>query len=394
MKKLALLLGSLLVVGATASAKEIVVAPVEVQKEVVVVEEPVVEEVAVVQEAPATFRPSGYVGLQYKIYGETEGNGDNIRTVPGGGNVPVITGKALTDNHTDAWNRGMNNYARLQTTFGIQITENQRLVGRIRDYTNLESNSGKQNDTTGTETRLRYYYKHNDVFTSRIQYRDEENNSQNFEYMAMLDIYKNEGAFLSELQLQPNIYHSMPANNGGAYFNSIGLNLYYAGNLPLGFTWDGTIYLTETFYNEDFQKGMKANDTADKEFGLDVELYVYRTFELYKADRYNIDFNFEGGYDPYNVYRQYSKYGTAKDAKTGGDIVDASGNPVTVKLRSRSAYSLYTTMSFDLNYNVTESVVLSTGVGAEYRNWSIIRASSASHWRWQPFAYAGLKVKF
>lgn len=51
MKKLALLLGSLLVVGATASAKEAVVAPVEVSKEVVVVAEPVVE-VVVVEEAP------------------------------------------------------------------------------------------------------------------------------------------------------------------------------------------------------------------------------------------------------------------------------------------------------------------------------------------------------
>lgn len=51
MKKLALLLGSLLVVGVTASAKEVVVAPVEVSKEVVVVAEPVVE-VVVVEEAP------------------------------------------------------------------------------------------------------------------------------------------------------------------------------------------------------------------------------------------------------------------------------------------------------------------------------------------------------
>ncbi|MEG0562205.1 MAG: porin, partial [Cetobacterium sp.] len=41
MKKLALLLGSLLVVGATAHAKEVVAAPVEVSKEVVVVAEPV-----------------------------------------------------------------------------------------------------------------------------------------------------------------------------------------------------------------------------------------------------------------------------------------------------------------------------------------------------------------
>ena len=62
MKKLALLLGSLLVVGATAHAKEVVVAPVEVSKEVVVVAEPVVE-VVVVEEAPTLKLTSIKTGL-------------------------------------------------------------------------------------------------------------------------------------------------------------------------------------------------------------------------------------------------------------------------------------------------------------------------------------------
>ncbi|WP_297487013.1 hypothetical protein [uncultured Cetobacterium sp.] len=56
MKKLALLLGSLLLVGATAQAKEVIAAPVEVSKEVMVVAEPVVEEVVVVEAAAPNFR--------------------------------------------------------------------------------------------------------------------------------------------------------------------------------------------------------------------------------------------------------------------------------------------------------------------------------------------------
>lgn len=56
MKKLALLLGSLLVVGATATAKEAVVAPVEVSKEVVVVAEPIVEEVVIVEKDEPAFK--------------------------------------------------------------------------------------------------------------------------------------------------------------------------------------------------------------------------------------------------------------------------------------------------------------------------------------------------
>ncbi|MCX3068337.1 hypothetical protein OQE61_12605 [Cetobacterium somerae] len=63
MKKLALLLGSLLVVGTTVTAKEAVVAPVEVSKEVVVVAEPVAE-VVVVEETPLLV-PTSF-GLWYE----------------------------------------------------------------------------------------------------------------------------------------------------------------------------------------------------------------------------------------------------------------------------------------------------------------------------------------
>ncbi|MGL4904439.1 MAG: hypothetical protein ACRCYM_00845 [Cetobacterium sp.] len=73
MKKLALLLGSLLVVGATASAKEAVVAPVEVSKEVVVVAEPVVEVVEV--EAPTLKLTSIKTGIwSENKSGKTNGN--------------------------------------------------------------------------------------------------------------------------------------------------------------------------------------------------------------------------------------------------------------------------------------------------------------------------------
>ncbi|MGL4970969.1 MAG: hypothetical protein ACRC45_05005, partial [Cetobacterium sp.] len=74
MKKLALLLGSLLLVGATASAKEAVVAPVEVSKEVVVVAEPVAE-VVVVEEAPTLKLTSIKTGLwSENRSGKTHGN--------------------------------------------------------------------------------------------------------------------------------------------------------------------------------------------------------------------------------------------------------------------------------------------------------------------------------
>lgn len=293
MKKLALLLGSLLVVGATASAKEVVVAPVEVSKEVVVVAEPVVE-VVVLEEA---FRPSGYIGVEYRAYGETEGHGDKI-VRNSEGNV--------ADTDQDTWNRGANNRARLQTSFGIQMTENSKLEARIRDYTNLESSSSsetKLGKDYGTETRLRYFYKHNSDLTSRLQYRDEENDSQNFQYMLRYAAYQNKGGLLSSLVLAPNLYHSMAKDNGGDYLNSIGLNIEYAGNLPLGFTWDGTIYLDQYFYNNSNAIQKEPDSTTDKEFVVTWELYLYRTFALYSTDDYELDFNFEGGYDIQSFYK-------------------------------------------------------------------------------------------
>lgn len=63
MKKLSILLGSLLIVGAVAQAKEVVAAPVVEE-----VQEVIVQPVELV-EAPE-FKPSGYVDLQYKYYGK------------------------------------------------------------------------------------------------------------------------------------------------------------------------------------------------------------------------------------------------------------------------------------------------------------------------------------
>lgn len=365
MKKLALLLGSLLVVGATATAKEVVVAPVEVSKEVIVVAEPVVE-VIVVEEA---FRPSGYVGVEYRTYGKTEGHGDKFKKNDLGENLPA------TDQ--DSWNRGFNDYARLQTSFGIQMTEKTRLEGRIRDYSDLESDGDNNAGKQGTETRLRYFYKHNDKLTSRVQYRDEENNSQNFEYSLRYKAYQNKGALLSSIELAPNLYHSMPANNGGDYLNSVGLDIGYAGNLPFGFTWDGTIYLDQNFFNKSdkIQKG--ADSTTDKEFVVTWELYLYRTVGLYSAENYNLDFNFAGGYDPY-VFSQYARY----DKLTG------------LKSADKTSYSLYTAMDVSINYQLTPAISLNGGVGAEYRNWNYTDQSSAKDWRWQPYAFAGMKVNF
>ena len=121
MRKLALLLGSLLVV-ASASAKEVVPAPVVVEEAPVQVIE---KEVIVYRDKEEGFRPNGFVDLQYRVYGETEGQ-DKV-----GG---------------DNWNKN-NNYGRLQLEGKINMTENQSFNYRLRTYDSLNSDqSWDKND--------------------------------------------------------------------------------------------------------------------------------------------------------------------------------------------------------------------------------------------------------
>ena len=71
MKKLALVLGSLLVVGSVASAKEVMPAPTPAPEKVIeYVEKPVI--VYRDREVTPAWRPNGSVDVQYKWYGETE----------------------------------------------------------------------------------------------------------------------------------------------------------------------------------------------------------------------------------------------------------------------------------------------------------------------------------
>lgn len=362
MKKLALLLGSLLVVGATASAKEAVVAPVEVSKEVVVVAEPVAE-VVVIEEA---FRPSGYAGLEYKVYGETEGHNDNI--------VKDSTGAA--SDHQDSWNREANNYARLQTVFGVQMTEKSRLDVRVRDFNNVDRNDSADNATkkAGTQTRIRLKYQHTDTFASQLQYRDETSNAQNFEYRAILSAYANKGALVSKVSVEPYLYHAQPANNGGDYKNMVGAQIGVLGDLFAGFNYEFNTYLEQWFYNHDVQTG--ENSFKDKEAMAYFEFYLYNTVGLYANDNTSLDLNLDAGFDPYS-FSQYGRFD--KDTK---------------KVSDKNTYEARVLLDVTATHQLTPSLSLKAGVGAEYRNWDNTAQSSASDWRWQPLAFAGMNVKF
>ena len=290
MRKLALLLGSLLVV-ASASAKEVVPAPVVVEEAPVQVIE---KEVIVYRDKEEGFRPNGYVDLQYRWYGEVENQ---------------------TSDEND-W-AGATKYGRTQLMGKINMTENQSFEYRIRNYGNDSSDRlGK----SGTDSRLRYFYNHGNIgdsnvnFTSRIHYRDREDTDkhQELEYQARFNfaeyMFNNDFVKTTNFVVAPKYryqWNADAANQADNYDNQVGADLYTYFELPWGFSFEFNMYNTQHFYGRD-QTFDRGNKIKDKNFTIDVEAYIYNTQNLYTNGDVTIDFNFEGGYDDYS-WSQYKK---------------------------------------------------------------------------------------
>ena len=379
MRKLALLLGSLVVV-ASASAKEVVPAPVVVEEAPVQIVE---KEVIVYRDKEEGFRPNGYVDLQYRWYGDTEGqNQDN--------------GKVKDEKDPTAWNSA-NNYSRIQLQGKINMTENQALEYRVRTYDELDKED-ERNTKSGTQTRLRYFYDHGNLgdskvnLTSRLHYANNghDDNSQELEYQARFNfaeyMFNSDFIKTTDFTVAPKYAYSWGDDNSSDYDNQIGADLYTMHELPWGFSFEFNVYATQHFYGQDqYFDGLTKKE--DKNFTVDVEAYIYNTTNLYTNGNVSVDFNFEGGYDAYN-WSQEKKFGTKHiDKKIEGYTGDGVG-------RNNAKYSVYALPTIQLNYQATPNVKLYAAAGAEYRDWTVNSESSASNWRWQPTVFAGFRTTF
>ena len=379
MRKLALLLGSLVVV-ASASAKEVVPAPVVVEEAPVQIVE---KEVIVYRDKEEGFRPNGYVDLQYRWYGDTEGqNQDN--------------GKVKDEKDPTAWNSA-NNYSRIQLQGKINMTENQALEYRVRTYDELDKED-ERNTKSGTQTRLRYFYDHGNLgdskvnLTSRLHYANNghDDNSQELEYQARFNfaeyMFNSDFVKTTDFTVAPKYAYSWGDDNSSDYDNQIGADLYTMHELPWGFSFEFNVYATQHFYGQDqYFDGLTKKE--DKNFTVDVEAYIYNTTNLYTNGNVSVDFNFEGGYDQYN-WSQEKKFGTKHiDKKIEGYTGDGVG-------RNNAKYFVYALPTIQLNYQATPNVKLYAAAGAEYRDWTVNSESSASNWRWQPTVFAGFKTTF
>ncbi|WP_130891192.1 hypothetical protein ABF215_05870 [Fusobacterium sp. THCT13E1] len=363
MRKLALLLGSLLVV-ASASAKEVVPAPVVVEEAPVQVIE---KEVIVYRDKEEGFRPNGYVDLQYRWYGETEGQKKG-----------------------EGW-AGETNYSRTQLMGKINMTEKQALEYRIRKYNSVSSE--EKTGKSGSDTRLRYFYNHGNLgdskvnLTSRVHYRDRgdlASGAQELEYQARFNfaeyMFNNDFIKTTNFVVAPKYKYVWDSTNDDAYDNRLGFDIASFHELPYGFSFELNFYVDQHFYGQDqaFDGGRKSED---KNFTVDMEAYLYNTTNLYTNGNVTVDFNFEGGYDAYN-WSQEKKFGTKLTGKYGEAGTDDA------------AYSLYALPTIQVNYQATPNVVVYAAAGAEYRDWAIDNQNSAKNWRWQPTVFAGFKTTF
>ena len=365
MRKLALLLGSLVVV-ASASAKEVVPAPVVVEEAPVQIVE---KEVIVYRDKEEGFRPNGNVDLQYRYYGKTEGKED----------------EHAKGHDIKEWNE-KNNASRLQLQGKINMTENQALEYRIREFNDLDKEDYLNAGNDNTQVRLRYFYNHGNLgdskvnFTSRVHYED-KGGSQNAQYMARFNfteyMFNNDFVKTTDFTIAPHYKYVWSDDNSSNYDNQLGVDLYSFYELPWGFSTELNIYADQHFYGDKAEIKVKDGDKIgkeDKNFTVSVEAYVYHTLPLYENDKLSVAFNNEGGFDTWDWSREKEFDGERESDDT--------------------TYQVYLLSTIVVNYQATPNVTLYAAAGAEYRNWTRVEASSTSNWRWQPTAWAGFKTTF
>lgn len=370
MKKLALLVGSLMMVGAVAQAKEVVAAPVVIEESKEVIVAPIV----IVEEAPV-FRPNGWLKFEAKYYGETD-------------------------------RKDVAEYGRVHTEGLVNFTEQDTFEFRVRNYVGLES-FGKQfdpNQVIGSDytgTRLRYYRNHGTIgdtkvgFKSRIQYENSDGrgrativspespftygagkNNQSVEYRAKLDVteyVKLDTSLVSlyRLSVEPRYEYTWLQNNS-AYDNQFGAQFLAGFELPLGLDLNLEIDAYQNWLgNGKLATNKKTGEKEDKYFQIDVLAELTRGFGLYQNGAFSTNLNFMVAVDTWTW--------KSKEVIYNDDQVQ---------------YSAFFEADLKNNYKYSDTLNLFAGVIARYENYTYTNESTAKDWSWQPQVYAGFKTTF
>ena len=374
MKKLALVLGSLLVVGSVASAKEVMPAPMSAPEKVVeYVEKPVI--VYRDREVTPAWRPNGSVEVELRNWGEVEGH-------------------KAEDEYWD----GEDYWTQLRTTTKINFTEKQSLKIHTRNKYGLKRANNELAEAERLE--LTHTYKFGNLGSSKIDTRLEtkfrHSGSKKFvEVKPVFDFseyfFKNDYVKATALELAPFYRYVWGADKEASdkYENIYGLYANAEFDLPWGMT-----------FQAEFDDGIFAYrriNRTDRNIGQDltakygnVELTLTKEFQLYKSAKNDLRLHLEGVYETSYSWSKKDTlslgYGTIRGNGKGERLGE-----YTAKFDPAIVY----------NFKATDYVTLFTRVGAEYKNrsqaadsYSTSNRHGAKHWRWQPYARVGFKATF
>ena len=374
MKKLALVLGSLLVVGSVASAKEVMPAPMPAPEKVVeYVEKPVI--VYRDREVTPAWRPNGSVEVELRNWGEVEGH-------------------KAEDEYWD----GEDYWTQLRTTTKINFTEKQSLKIHTRNKYGLKRANNELAEAERLE--LTHTYKFGNLGSSKIDTRLEtkfrHSGSKKFvEVKPVFDFseyfFKNDYVKATALELAPFYRYvwGAPIEASDRYENIYGLYANAEFDLPWGMT-----------FQAEFDDGIFAYrriNRTDRNIGQDltakygnVELTLIKEFQLYKSAKNDLRLHLEGVYETSYSWSKKDTlslgYGTIRGNGKGERLGE-----YTAKFDPAIVY----------NFKATDYVTLFTRVGAEYKNrsqaadsYSTSNRHGAKHWRWQPYARVGFKATF
>ena len=374
MKKLTLVLGSLLVVGSVASAKEVMPAPMPAPEKVVeYVEKPVI--VYRDREVTPAWRPNGSVEVELRNWGEVEGH-------------------KAEDEYWD----GEDYWTQLRTTTKINFTEKQSLKIHTRNNYGLKRANNELAEAERLE--LTHTYKFGNLGSSKIDTRLEtkfrHSGSKKFvEVKPVFDFseyfFKNDYVKATALELAPFYRYVWGADKEASdkYENIYGLYANAEFDLPWGMT-----------FQAEFDDGIFAYrriNRTDRNIGQDltakygnVELTLIKEFQLYKSAKNDLRLHLEGVYE--------TSYSWSKNDTLSLGYGTIRGNGKGERL---GEYTAKFDPAIVYNFKATDYVTLFTRVGAEYKNrsqaadsYSTSNRHGAKHWRWQPYARVGFKATF
>ena len=374
MKKLALVLGSLLVVGSVASAKEVMPAPMPAPEKVVeYVEKPVI--VYRDREVTPAWRPNGSVEVELRNWGEVEGH-------------------KAEDEYWD----GEDYWTQLRTTTKINFTEKQSLKIHTRNNYGLKRANNELAEAERLE--LTHTYKFGNLGSSKIDTRLEtkfrHSGSKKFvEVKPVFDFseyfFKNDYVKATALELAPFYRYVWGADKEASdkYENIYGLYANAEFDLPWGMTFQAEFDDGIFAYGRENRNSGNVGEDLTAKYG-NVELTLIKEFQLYKSAKNDLRLHLEGVYETSYSWSKKDTlslgYGTIRGNGKGERLGE-----YTAKFDPAIVY----------NFKATDYVTLFTRVGAEYKNRSKSADSGSStnrhgakHWRWQPYARVGFKATF